>query len=94
LHYVVYCLDKTDALPIRLANLAAHRAYLGTAKVKILIAGPLLADDGATPVGSLFLVEADSKEDVLAFNSADPLAQAGLWAQVHIDSFDKRIDRR
>ena len=37
---VVHCLDKPDALPVRLANYEAHKAYLASGKVATVISGP------------------------------------------------------
>ena len=94
MHYIIHCLDKPDALQTRLANYDAHKAYLAKAPVKIVISGPLVADDGETMIGSCFLVEAGSKEEVLAFHNADPFKAADVWAHVHINPFLKRMDNR
>ena len=45
-------------------------------------------------VGSLFLLEADNKEEVVAFNRADPFTKAGVWKTVNIHPFSKRVDNR
>ncbi|CAG2138448.1 YciI family protein [Cupriavidus plantarum] len=92
--YVIHALDKPDAVSVRLANYEAHKAYLAKATVRTLVSGPLLADDNETMIGSFFLVEADRKEDVVAFNANDPFAHAGLWRQVNIHPFNKRVDNR
>jgi uncharacterized protein YciI len=94
MHYIVHCLDKPDALPTRLAHYAAHREYLSKPSVKIVISGPLVGDDNETMIGSCFLVEADSKDAVVAFNANDPFAAAGIWAKVDIHPFLKRMDNR
>ena len=59
MHFITHCLDRPDALDTRLAHYDEHRAYLATAKVRLVVAGPLVADDGETMIGSLFLTEAD-----------------------------------
>lgn len=76
-------------VPARLANHPAHRAYLENAKVGIVISGPLVARDGETMIGSCFLVEADSEEDVRAFHNGGPFKTAGVWNHVHINPFLK-----
>ena len=78
MHFVVHCLDKKSALQTRLDNYEKHKAYLAQTPVKTVISGPLVADDGETMIGSCFIVEADSKEAVVAFNAADPFAAAPL----------------
>lgn len=94
MRFVVHCVDKPDALPLRLAHYEAHKAHLASGRVATVVSGPLLADDGETMVGSLFIFEADRKEDVVAFNRADPFARAGVWATVHIHPFHMRVDNR
>lgn len=94
MHYIVHCLDHEGAVEKRLANYDAHKAYLATGTVKTVISGPLVADDNETMIGSLFLFEADNKEDVIAFNRNDPFTKAGVWNVVNINPFNKRVDNR
>ena len=94
MHFIIHALDKSGALPTRLAHYEAHKAYLAKATLKTLISGPLVADDGETMIGSCFLVEAASKDEVLAFHSNDPFKAAGVWEHVHITPFLKRVDNR
>ena len=94
MHYVVHCLDHDGAVQKRLENYEAHKRYLASALMKTVISGPLLADDGETMIGSCFLVDADSKAEVEAFNANDPFARIGLWRQVSIHPFNKRVDNR
>lgn len=93
-HFIVHCLDASDALPRRLKHYEAHKAYLSTAPVRILVSGPLMSDDGETMIGSLFLIEAETKAAVEAFNGADPFRRAGIWAEIQIHRFLKRVDQR
>jgi uncharacterized protein YciI len=94
MHYIVHCLDHEGAVEKRLANYDAHKAYLATGVIKTVISGPLLAEDNETMIGSLFLCEADRKEDVVAFNQNDPFSKAGVWKVVNIHPFSKRVDNR
>lgn len=93
-HFIVHCLDAPDALPRRLEHYEAHKAYLNTASVRILVSGPLMSDDGETMIGSLFLIEAETKAAVEAFNAADPFRRTGIWAEIRIHRFLKRVDQR
>lgn len=93
-HFIVHCLDAPDALPRRLEHYDAHRAYLSTAPVRILVSGPLMSDDGETMIGSLFLIDAETRVAVESFNAADPFRQAGIWAEIRIHRFLKRVDQR
>ena len=94
MHYVVHCLDHDGAVKTRLDNYDAHKAYLASAPVRTVISGPLLADDGETMIGSCFVIEAASKEEVEAFNRNDPFNKVGLWQRISIHPFSKRVDNR
>lgn len=94
MHFVVQCLDKPGALPARLHHYEAHKAYLATAPVRILVSGPLLHEDRETMIGSFFLIEEDDLGKVEAFNQNDPFHAAGIWAEVRINRFLKRVDDR
>lgn len=84
--WCIYCKDKSDSLEVRKANRQAHIDYLG--ENEVLVAGPLLDDDGDM-MGSCILLEAPDRAAVEAFATNDPYAQAGLFADVTITGFAK-----
>ena len=91
--FVIHALDKPGALDIRLTRYDAHKAFLADPSpygVRIVISGPLTADDGTTMIGSLFVVEASDRETVEHFNRADPFHDAGIWERVTITGFVRR----
>lgn len=91
--FVIHALDKPGALDARLANYEAHKAFLSETSrlnVKIVMSGPLVADDGATMLGSLFVVEAPDRATVERFNAADPFHSAGIWDRISITGFIRR----
>ena len=91
--FIIHALDKAGALPLRLAHYDAHKAFLSDTSphgVKMAMSGPLVADDGETMIGSMFLLEADSRETVERFNRADPFHAAGIWDRVTITAFLRR----
>jgi uncharacterized protein len=92
--FVIHALDHDDAVERRLAHYEAHKSYLAASGIRTIVSGPLLADDGETMIGSLFILEADSKDDVIAFNRADPFGKASIWKKVQIHQFNKRVDNR
>ncbi|HBF90921.1 YciI family protein [Ponticaulis sp.] len=83
----VMALDKPDALDLRLENRAAHLEWAKAAGDTVRMAGPLLADDGESFVGSVFLIEAESEEALKAFQAEDPYVKAGLFQTVDIRPF-------
>jgi uncharacterized protein len=94
MNYIVYCLDHDGMVDKRLEHYDAHKAYLATSPVKTLISGPLVADDNQTMIGSFFLYESDSIEEVRQFARQDPFNKSGIWKTVEIRPFLKRVDNR
>jgi len=91
--FVIHGVDRQGALPKRLENYDAHKAFLSDTSaygVKIVMSGPLTSDDGQTMIGSLFVVEAADRAAVAAFNQADPFHKAGIWERVTITGFIRR----
>ena len=84
--YALYCRDADGAGDVRRANREAHLAYARDSDV-IRMAGPLLADDGETMIGSLFVIEVDDLDAVERFRAADPYVQAGLFDRVEVHPF-------
>jgi uncharacterized protein YciI len=66
---------------------AAHRKYLAKFAEQFAFAGPLLADDGVTPIGSLLVLDFETVEEANAFIKAEPYTVAGLYASVSIRPF-------
>ena len=91
--FVIHAKDKPGALATRLANYDAHKAFLSDTSphgVRIVMSGPLVADDETTMIGSLFVVEASDRATVERFNRADPFNVAGIWENVAITGFLRR----
>jgi uncharacterized protein YciI len=91
--FVLHAIDRPGALPKRLSNYDAHKAFLSDTSphgVKIVMSGPLTADDGETIIGSLFVIEAADRAAVERFNAADPFHAAGIWENVSINGFIRR----
>ncbi len=91
--FIIHGIDKPDGLPLRLAHYEAHKAFLSDTSafgVKIVMSGPLVADDGTSMIGSFFLIEAPDRATVDRFNAADPFKQAYIWERVTITGFLKR----
>lgn len=84
--YAVHYLDKTDPGDIRQQHRDAHIAYRKGLGDKLLLAGPLLSEDGKA-VGSLVLLEAGNLAEAKAIAQSDPYAAAGLFAQVLVHGY-------
>ena len=91
--FVIHALDKLGALERRLAHYQQHKDFLadtGAYEVRVVMSGPLVADDGERMIGSMFLVEAAERSTVEAFNRADPFHAAEIWERVTITGFLRR----
>ena len=92
--FVIYCLDKPGAAEIRAANMQAHKDYLATGPIKVVVSGPLTTDDGQKVLGSFFMVDAVDRSQVEKFQHNDPLFKSGIWASTEVRAFTKRVDNR
>jgi len=84
--YVMTCIDHKDALERRMGARPAHLDYVAANKALVKVAGPLLNEDGGM-AGSLFIIEADNRAQVEAFNAADPYVLADVFERVDIRAF-------
>jgi uncharacterized protein YciI len=76
--------DKPDGLELRMKVRETHLEYLRSVGDRLMTAGPILSEDGKTPIGSLLIVEAESLEAAREFAAADPYARAGLFSDSKI----------
>jgi len=93
MHFVVHALDKKDILPTRAKFYRDHRIHLDRAEahgVDVVTAGTLVADDGETPVGSVFVIDAKDRATVDAFTRSDPYHVNGVWERVEIHGYNKK----
>lgn len=81
--YALICTDKPHALQTRLDNRDAHLGFLKAMGDKLKAGGPFLDDDG-NMTGSLLIIEAANRDEILAISQEDPYARAGLFESVEI----------
>ena len=87
-YFAIHCIDKPDTAELRAANRPAHLAHLATVGEHVLVAGPLLRTDGRA-MGSLLIIDFDDREAAIAFSTADPYHQAGLFESRSITNWHK-----
>ncbi|MCX4746049.1 YciI family protein [Kitasatospora sp. NBC_01287] len=85
--WTIHCLDGADVTEQRKALGAEHSAHLKTARPAPLVYGPLLADDGESGVGSLFIIDAPDRAAAERWVEADPFRRGGVWQEVRIHLF-------
>ncbi len=82
--FVFIGLDKAGGLELRKSTREAHLAWIASLNPRVKIGGPLLSDDGAMPLGSMLVVEAESLADAKTLFAQDPYALAGLWQSTSV----------
>src|SRR5262245_2676566 len=91
--FVVHATDRRDALPTRARHYRAHRIHLDEADrhdVDVVTAGTLVADDGETPCGSVFVIDARDRAAVDAFTRSDPYYANGVWEHIQTHRYNKK----
>ena len=84
--FALMCLDKPNAMDLRMATRERHLAYVRDNAGAVKVAGPLL-DDAEQMAGSFFILDLPDKAAAEAFSGADPYTQAGLWSSVTLRAF-------
>src|SRR5436853_7635335 len=85
--HVFVLMDRPGAADLRTHVRPEHKAYLAQVAHRIAFAGPLLADDGETMIGSLLAIDFDSREAAAAWLRDEPFTRAGLYASVQVHAF-------
>jgi hypothetical protein len=91
--FVIHAMDRKDALTTRAKHYRAHRQHLDESTkhgVTVVSAGPLVADDDETPIGSFFMVDAKDRAAIQAFTQSDPYHVNGVWEAVEIHAYHKK----
>jgi uncharacterized protein len=87
--YAVLFEDNTAlAADVRRQRMSAHLSFLEKNAARIRAAGPLRASSG-DPAGGLWVVEADSSDEVDALVKDDPFWPTGLRRSVRILSWSQ-----
>ena len=85
--YIFSLIDKPDSGALRQRARPEHKACLAAVAQRISFAGPLVADDGQTMLGSLLAIEFDSRDAAHAWLADEPFTRAGLYASTSIHAF-------
>ncbi len=85
--YTIRCTYAPDALAKREGAMTAYLAWIGERKEQIRFAGPLLSDDGATPTGTWFMIDAPDRAAAEAFIAGEGYNQAGMFADIEIKRY-------
>ena len=81
--------DETKATAIRGKYAQDHFAYLGANKHKILLAGGLRPEPGASFGGGLWILEVADRAEAMACVEGDPFYQKGLRKSARVYAWGK-----
>ena len=81
--FCLTCIDKPNALDLRLANRDAHLAYWGDAGC-VKIGGPFISDDGEAMQGSMLVIDVEDRDKAEQLVANDPYTKAGLFQSTDI----------
>ncbi len=82
--YIIYQEDGPDSLAVRARVKEQHFAYLEQHRDKLVLGGATLAEDGATRLGSVLILNVPSLAEAEAFSMNEPFRKAGLFKSVKI----------
>lgn len=85
--FTFFLQDKPGAGELRQRVRPEHKAYLAAVAERIAFAGPLVADDGQTMLGSLLAIDFQSREQAHAWLAQEPFTRAGLYASTSVHAF-------
>ncbi len=85
--FILAAIDMPDSLELRAATRSEHLAFAENNPM-VRLGGPFL-DDAGSPIGSMFILEAEDREAAVAFAAADPYAKAGLFESTTIRAWRK-----
>jgi uncharacterized protein YciI len=85
--HTFFLLDKPGRSELRQRMRPEHKAYLAAVADRIAFAGPLVADDGQTMIGSLLAIDFESREAAQTWLADEPFTRAGVYASSSIHAF-------
>ncbi len=85
--YAITLIDRPQAAELRQRVRPVHKEYLAAIADRMAFAGPLVADDGTTMIGSLLAIEFPSREAAHAWLADEPFTKAGLYASISVHAF-------
>ena len=91
--FVIHATDKEVEPQMRAKFYRDHRIHLDKAEeydVDVVTAGTLVADDGETPCGSVFVIDANDRVTVDRFVRSDPYHVNNVWEHVQIHGYNKK----
>ena len=87
--WAISCIDNPNTAKIRESVLQPHRDYLQSQKKILVLAGATQNDEGTEAIGSLFIVNVNSRAEAKKFSDGDPFTQKGVFKSITITRMRK-----
>ncbi|MCE2999622.1 MAG: YciI family protein [Betaproteobacteria bacterium] len=87
--WAVICTDNPNTAAIRESVLQPHRDYLKSQKHILVLSGATQSDDGSEAIGSLFILNVNSRAEAKKFSDGDPFTQKGVFKSITITRMRK-----
>lgn len=94
MRFAVIFADKPGQAALRAHQLEAHVRWLDDNRDWVLVGGSLRDAPQDTPLGGLWIVEAESKDAVMAGMATDPFFTCGLRESVQVLHWNKAFPTR
>ncbi|MFI6562101.1 YciI family protein [Streptomyces sp. NPDC050534] len=82
MEYFCYHRDRVGSVALRDELLEEHWSYMDRYAAEMIVRGPTFADDGATPSGSVHILDLPDPAAARAFAFDEPNYQAGVYRDV------------
>ena len=87
--YVIETWDKPDSLALGMRVRPEHIEFLKANVASLLGAGAKLSDDGETMLGTIYIVDVETRAEAEAFVAGDPFTKNGLPERIEITRWRK-----
>jgi uncharacterized protein YciI len=91
--YFVYCRDRPGSAALRRQTTEAHWAFMDRYAASMIARGPTLAEDTATPTGSMHILTLPDAAAAHAFAYEEPFYRAGVFQDVLLRRWRNALGR-
>ena len=90
--FAIHMIDRAGGAELRAQTAEQHREFVGKYLDKMYLGGPLLDDNGETPIGSLIVMDFPNRQLAETFIASEPYNKAGLFERVTITCFGPVVE--
>lgn len=87
LSFMFTCLDGDETPPLRAKHLFGHLDHIEANHAHYRVAGPMQLSADSKPIGSFFIVKADSENEAWAIMQGDPYIASEMYESITVNQF-------